>query len=181
MHQSCALCNLRTPCKDLMSMRYTDMEVNPNLEPVVRFSLNGWRDSESWSYIKRLPRGQPGSAMVVQMEATSVASRTGGWVVVVSWRLHIATFCRDKEWTGMNMWEERWGTPTTPDQWYVFNGFFGYQVIADKPLGNADVLILHESVAEYYIFGTLTCNLQAISSPNVPTSSLSKTDEVFTA
>ena len=83
MYQSCAFRNLRTPCKNLVSMRRTDAEVNPNLEPVERFSLNG-RDSESRLYnalnlpFKRLPKGRPGLDMAVRKEATMLCSAKGG-------------------------------------------------------------------------------------------------------
>ena len=84
MYQSCAFRNLRTPCKNLVSMRRTDAEVNPNLKPVERFSLNGRRDSESRLYnalnlpFKRLPKGRPGSDMVVRKEGTMLCSAKGG-------------------------------------------------------------------------------------------------------
>ena len=60
------------------------MEVNPNLKPVERFSLNGQRGSESRLYnalnlpFKRLPRGGLGSDMVVQKEATILCGAKGG-------------------------------------------------------------------------------------------------------
>ena len=86
MYQSCAFRNLRTPCKNLVSMRRTDAEVNPNLKPGERFSLNGRRDSESRWYnalnlpFKRLPRGRPGSDMVVQKEATMLCGVKFWWL-----------------------------------------------------------------------------------------------------
>ena len=93
MHQSCASCNLETPCKDLVSMRRTDREVNPNLKPAERFPPNG-RESESRLCgalnlpSKRLSRGRPGSGMmVVQKEVTMLCGAKGdGWLIDCGWQ-----------------------------------------------------------------------------------------------
>ena len=69
-----------------------NMEVDPNLEPVERFSLNGRRDSENRSYndlnlpFKRLPRGRPGSDMVVQKEAMMLCGVKGGHQLLLTTR-----------------------------------------------------------------------------------------------
>ena len=91
MYQRCAFCcSLRHPCKDPIRIWCTDMEADPNLEPVEGLSLNGRRESENRLTnalnlpFKRLSRGWPGSDMVVQKQAIMLCSVKGVWLTTRS-------------------------------------------------------------------------------------------------